>query len=105
MKYTGGLFWDVLLIADYDENWEDFFYSLIKVLPCKACREKTKLHHENYPIPKMKNNQEKNEYLWILRMQRGGQPWREKVNENGYTLESWVAQYADKPFTNNETDQ
>jgi uncharacterized membrane protein len=100
MKNTGGLFWDILLITEYNEDWENFYFSLIKVLPCKLCIEKSLEYHEVCEkVPKMKSTKEKNEYLWELRLKRGGQPWRDDVEKYGYTLDSWLAQYKGKPFS------
>ena len=31
-------------------------------------------------------------------MNRGGDTWRKEVAEKGYTFESWVGQFKDKPF-------
>ncbi len=98
-EYTGGLFWDILLLTKYNEDWENFFHSLIKVLPCQACIDKTINHHEREPLPKFKDNDEKNKYLWNLRLARGGTPWVNEVNEKGYTLESWEKLYEGKKFT------
>ena len=98
-KYTGGLFWDILLITEYNEDWIDFFNSLVKVLPCTKCREETQQYHKFSPIPKFSDNDAKNKYLWDLRMNRGGDTWRKEVAEKGYTFESWVGQFKVKPFT------
>lgn len=97
--YTGGLYWDILLITPYSDKWEDFYNALINVLPCDKCIKKTIQHHEEYPVPKFKSTEEKNEYLWKLRIHRGGINWRQDVEKKGYTLESWLNLFKDKPFT------
>jgi len=97
-KTTGGYFWDVLLLSDYNEYWEDFYFNLVKVLPCQKCIKKTLDYHKSNPIPKFKNTEEKNEYLWDLRHLRAGDIWRDEVKEKGYTLETWK-EYLNQPFT------
>jgi hypothetical protein len=97
--YTGGLFWDILLITKYNEDWIDFYHSLIKVLPCEKCREETKKYHEWKPLPKFYDTNEKNQYLWDLRLNRGGEVWKRDVIEKGYTLESWINLFENKPFS------
>ena len=68
-EFTGGLFWDVLLLTQYNEYWEDFFYKFIRVLPCKKCVGESIAHHNINPVPKFKSNEEKmngcgsNEYI------------------------------------------
>jgi hypothetical protein len=98
-QYTGGLFWDILLITEYNKDWIDFFNALVKVLPCAKCREETQKYHEWKPLPEFSDTDEKNRYLWSLRFNRGGENWRKDVKENGYTLESWVNQFKDLPFS------
>ena len=95
---TGGYFWDVLLLSTYNEYWEDFYLNMIKVLPCEKCVINTEKHLSFNPVPKFKDTNEKNEYLWELRLKRGGQVWRNEVKEKGYTLETWINQF-NKPFT------
>ena len=99
-EYYGGLFWDVLLLADY-KGWDDFYLSMTNVLPCESCRRAGMSFLKDNKIPEFKNNDEKNEWLWKHRLQRGGGVWRKKVEENGYTLESWVGLYMFKKFSYN----
>lgn len=96
---TGGYFWDVILLTDYNEYWEPFFMNLIRVLPCDKCVKESIHHYSLHPIPKFKNTDEKNEYVWKLREGQGGKEWRSEVFKNKYTLESWLAKFKDKPFT------
>lgn len=98
-EYTGGLFWDVLLLTQYNEYWEDFFYKFIRVLPCKKCVGESIAHHNINPVPKFKSNEEKNEWLWEQRVHRGGKPFRDDIADKGYSLEGWINQFKDKPFT------
>lgn len=106
MEYTGGIFWDVLLLSEYNDKWEDFYLNLLEVLPCKRCSDEIiKFHLEDKKrgtIPKFKNNDEKNEWLWEIRklidVGRGGGRWASKVRKNNYTLETWK-EYLNKPFT------
>jgi hypothetical protein len=86
---TGGYFWDVLLLSQFNENWIDFYLSLCKVLPCQRCIDHTLKYHQQKPIPSLKSQKEKNEYLWKLRLDRGGDEWNAEVKDKGYTLESW----------------
>lgn len=37
MATYGGLFWDVLLLSEYNEHWEDFYLTMNSVLPCDIC--------------------------------------------------------------------
>tara|TARA_R100001079_G_C4379209_1_gene122360 strand:- start:165 stop:473 length:309 start_codon:yes stop_codon:yes gene_type:complete len=98
--YYGGMFWDVLLLAEY-KGWDDFYLSMTNVIPCDKCRKDGMLWLNKNKIPDFKSNDEKNEWLWRHRLQRGGAPWRKKVEENGYTLESWIGLYMFKKFTAN----
>ena len=91
-EYYGGLFWDVLLLSDYNENWHDFYINMCSVIPCQI---------ESNKIPDFKDTDEKNKWLWEHRLQRGGAGWRKKVKEDGYTLESWLGLYKDKKFSCN----
>jgi hypothetical protein len=75
---TGGYFWDVLLLSTYNEYWEDFYLNMVKVLPCEKCIKNTEEHLSYNPVPKFKDTNEKNEYLW-----------ENEVKEKGYTLETW----------------
>lgn len=97
-EYTGGLFWDILLITEYNEDWINFYHSLIKVLPCKKCIEDTAQYHRNNEIPLLTNTAEKNKWLWDMKLKRGGKYWRAEVLEKNYTLESWENLYKDLPF-------
>ena len=98
MEYTGGLFWDVLLLSEYNDKWEDFYLSMIEVIPCnKCCNESMRFHITN-PIPNFKDKNEKDKWLWEIRLKRGGDNWRKKVEDNNYTLETWK-EYLDHPFT------
>ena len=95
---TGGLFWDVLLLSEYNEHWISFYESLIRVLPCEKCVNDSIKHHKNFPVPKLHNTKEKNQYLWSLRTQRGNAQWNKKVKKGEYTLETWINQFKNKPF-------
>ena len=100
----GGYFWDVLLLSEYNEHWENFYNSMCKVLPCNKCQVGTEKFHKEEELgkfPPMKNQQEKNEHLWKLRLARGGVSWREKVEKDGYTLNSWLEylRVGELPFT------
>ena len=95
---TGGYFWDVLLLSTYNEHWEDFYLSMVKVLPCEKCVINTETYLSFNPVPKFKDTNEKNKYLWELRLKRGGPPWKKEVEEKGYTLETWI-NHLSKPFT------
>ena len=97
--YLGGYFWDVLLISELNDDWYDFYFSLVKVLPCKKCREETLKYHTLSEVPKFKNQEEKNKYIWDLRLKRGGDNWRQDIEKKGYTYESWIDQFKNKPFT------
>lgn len=95
---TGGLFWDVLLLSKYNDDWINFYESLIRVLPCDKCIKDSLHYHEGNPIPKISNNDEKNQFLWELRRKRGSAEWKTKMLNHEYTLESWLDQFKDKPF-------
>lgn len=98
-EYTGGLFWDILLITEYNEDWINFYHSLIKVLPCDKCREETLLYHKTNELPIFNNTTEKNKWLWDFKLKRGGTKGRAEIIENNYTLESWEGLFKDLPFT------
>ena len=68
------------------------------VLPCEKCVNDSIKHHENFPVPKLHNTKEKNQYLWSLRTQRGNAQWNKKVKKGEYTLETWINQFKNKPF-------
>lgn len=99
MGSYGGLFWDVLLLSEYNEHWEDFYITMNYVLPCEKCvRGNVKWLKQN-KIPKFKSTKEKNEWLWENRLERGGDKWVNIVQENNYTLESWLDQFKGKSFS------
>lgn len=98
--YTGGLFWDILLLSQFNEYWTNFYYSYLQILPCKRCRDETTKYHLLNPVPTLKCQEEKDKYIWELRLRQGGEPWRNKVLKNNYTLETWKEQFKNKPFTN-----
>ena len=99
MDHTGGIFWDVLLLSEYNDKWENFYLNMLEVLPCERCRIETMEDHKKNPIiPKFKDKNEKDEWLWETRLSRGGGSWRKKVEDNNYTLETW-REYLNKPFT------
>lgn len=50
-------------------------------------------------IPKFNSTKEKNEWLWKNRLERGGRQWKTVVEENNYTLESWLDQFKGKSFS------
>lgn len=100
-EYYGGLFWDVLLLSDYNENWHDFYITMCSVIPCQICVNSNMGWLKDNKIPDFKDTDEKNEWLWKHRLQRGGSGWRKKVEENGYTLESWLGLYMFKKFSCN----
>tara|TARA_R110002074_G_scaffold388957_2_gene571962 strand:- start:17144 stop:17473 length:330 start_codon:yes stop_codon:yes gene_type:complete len=95
---TGGLFWDVLLLSEYNEHWITFYESFIRVLPCEKCSKEHIHHHSKYPIPKISNNDEKNQFLWDLRCIRGSANYQDKIRKNEYTLETWLDQFKYKSF-------
>ncbi len=97
-KYYGGLFWDVLLLSEYNESWEDFYLNMVMVIPCEECVKNNIEWLKSNRIPKFKNTDEKNKWLWENRYDRGGCYWRDKVKNQGYTLETWLGQYKDKLF-------
>ena len=97
MSY-GGMFWDVLLLSQYNEEWVAFYESFIRVVPCDKCIRDGIQYHKDYPIPKISNNDEKNQFLWKLRSKRGSRKWKDKIRSGEYTLETWLAQFKDKSF-------
>ena len=100
MQYTGGLFWDVLLLSEYNDKWEDFYLNMLEILPCSRCSKESMQYHITKKIPNFKNKDEKDQWLWETRLKRGGNRWRKRVEDNSYTLESWK-EYLNKPFTDN----
>ena len=99
MATYGGLFWDVLLLSEYNEHWEDFYLTMNSVLPCDICVRNNMKWLKKNKIPKFNSTKEKNEWLWENRLERGGQQWKTVVEENNYTLESWLGQFKDKSFS------
>ena len=99
-EYYGGIFWDVLLLADY-KGWDEFYLSMTNILPCDICRSDGMNWLNNNKIPEFLNNDDKNCWLWHHRLQRGGASWRKKVNDNGYTLDSWLNLFEGKKFSSN----
>ena len=95
---TGGLFWDVLLLSQFNDEWIRFYESFIRVLPCNKCIKDSIEYHKDRPIPKITNNDEKNRFLWKLRCKRGSKEWKDKIRTNEYTLETWLAQFENKSF-------
>jgi hypothetical protein len=100
-EYYGGMFWDVLLLSNYNENWHDFYITMCSVIPCQICVNSNMGWLEQNKIPDFKDNDEKNKWLWEHRLSRGGAQWRKKVKEDGYTLDSWLGLYKDKKFSCN----
>ena len=99
METTGGLFWDILLLSEYNEHWPQFYMNMINVLPCEKCRADSLRYHKEYPIPKLNNKQEKDQYIWELKKMRGGYVWQTTLKEKKYTLQTWQNKYKDKKFT------
>ena len=99
-QYYGGLFWDVLLLTDY-KGWGEFYISMCNVIPCEVCRSDNMDWLMKNKIPDFKDTDEKNEWLWRHRLERGGASWRKKVEDNGYTLDSWIGLYMFKKFSAN----
>ena len=97
-KTSGGYFWDILLLSQYNKDWIKFYFSFIRVLPCEDCIQKTLKFHEDNPIPNFKDQKEKNEYIWNIRLQRGGEVWRNETIEKGWTLKTWEDNF-NKPFS------
>lgn len=95
---TGGMFWDVLLLTQFNDEWIRFYESFIRVLPCEKCIQDGIEYHKGHPIPKITNNDEKNQFLWKLRSIRGSKEWKDKIRTNEYTLESWLYQFKNKSF-------
>jgi len=100
-EYYGGLFWDVLLLADY-KGWDEFYLSMVAVLPCESCRNGGMEWLKHNKIPDFLSNDDKNVWLWEHRKRLGGGKWRQKIKENNYTLDSWLGLFADKKFSYND---
>ena len=101
METFGGMFWDCLLLCNY-ERFDEFYLSMSIVVPCDKCRINNMIYIQSNKIPIFNCNKEKNEWLWKNRYQRGGYNWRKKVDENGWSLNSWLDLYKNKVFTNNK---
>ena len=101
METFGGMFWDCLLLCDYN-GFADFYVSMAAVVPCEKCRKDNMLYLSSNKIPDFNSNKEKNEWLWNNRYSRGGYNWRKKVEDNGWSLNSWLDLYKNKVFTNNK---
>ena len=77
----GGMFWDVLLLSEYNESWEDFYLCMCAVLPCQECVRDNMAWLKKNQIPKFESTKEKNEWVWEHRRLRGGCQWRNKMKE------------------------
>lgn len=97
----GGMFWDVLLLSEYNDSWNDFFISTTKILPCEICRKENSQYYGDFKnfIPEFKNKDEKDKWVWEHRLQRGGDNWRKKVKDNNWSLDSWKEQFKNKVFS------
>tara|TARA_R110001632_G_scaffold89742_2_gene193305 strand:- start:1156 stop:1461 length:306 start_codon:yes stop_codon:yes gene_type:complete len=98
METFGGMFWDCLLLCEYN-GFTEFYLSMAAVVPCEKCRIDNMLYLSKNKIPTFNSNKEKNEWLWEHRLNRGGPIWRNKVEENNYNLNSWLDLYKNKVFT------